>query len=335
MNDLELIDVKLVAEQEFNWERLTNKTVLLSGGTGFIGSFIINVFRYRNKYHNQGIKVISLSRRGGNSDSNIKYVKADITKEIKIEEHVDFVLHLASNTHPKQYGSDPVGTITTNVIGCNNLLSFSSLNHVERFLLASSVEIYGEGSNFPMNELYSGYINCNDARSGYNEAKRTCEALCQSYKSQYNIDIVIARLSRVFGADTKDDSKAMAQFMSKAVAGKDILLKSKGNQRYSYCYVADAASGILKVLLDGKNGEAYNISDDDENLTLREYANYLANISGNKVNMQIEENKNTSKSINAILDTNKIKQLGWHPIFTVSDALMRTYKIYKERILKN
>ena len=99
----------------------------------------------------------------------------------------------------------------------------------------------------------AGYIDCNNARSGYNEAKRTCEALCQSYRMQYGVDSVVVRLARVFGADNKKDSKAMSQFMEKAVLGEDIILKSKGLQRYSYCYVADAASAIINVLINGKN----------------------------------------------------------------------------------
>ena len=157
-----------------------------------------------------------------------------------------------SRTHPKQYAEDPVGTIMTNICGCDNLLKLA-VEKKARFLLASSVEIYGQGSEIPMNEKYCGYIDCNLARSGYNEAKRTCEALTQSYRSAFGVDAVIARFARVFGADKKRDTKAMSQFMDKAVLGQDIVLKSKGQQRYSYCYIADAVSGLFKVLLDGQN----------------------------------------------------------------------------------
>ena len=102
-----------------------------------------------------------------------------------------------------------MGTITTNVIGCDNLLKLA----VEKkaiFLLASSVEIYGQGTAEPMDEQYCGFLDCNIARSGYNEAKRTCESLCQSYKQQYGIEVKIVRLARVFGADKKLDTKAMS-----------------------------------------------------------------------------------------------------------------------------
>ena len=326
--NLELQDIERIAELPYKWDELNDKTILISGGTGFIGTFISNVIRYRNEKYNSNTKVVSLSRRGGESDQTVEYLKADITKPIIYEGKVDFILHLASNTHPKQYGEDPVGTITTNVMGCDNLLKVA-VEKGAKFLLASSVEIYGQGTEAPMNEKYCGYIDCNTARAGYNEAKRTCEALSQSYKQQYGIETVIVRLARVVGADRKLDTKAMSQFMDKALAGEDIILKSKGNQKFSYCYVADAASGIFKVLFDGVNGEVYNISDEDEGITLGGYAEFVAELAGEKVVYQIEDDAAASSASFALLDISKLKALGWEPLYTVSDGLRRTYEIKK------
>lgn len=333
MTNLELEDIVKVANLPYHWEKLKNKTIMISGGTGFIGSFISNVIRYKNEKYNYGIKIISLSRRGGISDEYVKCLKADITQPISYGGTVDYILHLASNTHPKQYGEDPIGTITTNVIGCDNLLKLAVEKHAT-FLLASSVEIYGQGTKIPMDEHYCGYIDCNIARSGYNEAKRTCEALCQSYKQQYGIKVKIVRLARVFGADRKIDTKAMSQFMDKAVAGEDILLKSKGNQRFSYCYIADAVSGIIKVLIDGGNGEAYNISDDDDGLTLGEYAEYVAALANTQVVYQIENDSAASKASYALLNSSKLKSMGWNPLYQVKEGLERTYMIKKRRCKK-
>lgn len=235
------------------------------------------------------------------------------------------------NTHPKQYAEDPIGTIMTNIYGCDNLLKLA-VEKKARFLLASSVEIYGQGTAIPMNEEYCGYIDCNLARSGYNEAKRTCEALTQSYRSVFGVNAVIARFARVFGADKKHDTKAMSQFMDKAVLGEDIILKSKGQQRYSYCYIADAVSGLLKLMLDGQDGEAYNISNDDDGLTLGEYAEYIASLANLKVRYEIENNESVSKATFALLDTHKIKNIGWKPQYSVKDGLKRTYMIKKEQL---
>lgn len=330
MTELEKEDIALVAELPYNWELLNNKVIMISGGTGFIGSFIIDVIRYRNKRYSSNIKVISLSRRGGISDTTVENIQVDITCPIEYSGNIDYILHLASNTHPKQYAEDPVGTITTNVLGCNHLLMLAKEKKITRFLLASSVEIYGQGTEIPMDEEYCGYINCNNARSGYNEAKRTCEALCQSYMQQYGVESVVVRLARIFGADKKKDTKAMSQFMEKAVAGEDIILKSKGNQRYSYCYVADAVSGIFKALLDGTAGQAYNISDDDEGITLGGYAEFIASLAGKSVVYQIENNASVSKATYALLNNNKIKEIGWKPNFSVCNGLKRSYDIYKQ-----
>ena len=129
-----------------------------------------------------------------------------------------------------------------------------------------------------------------------------------------------------------NQGKAMSQFMDKAVLGEDIILKSKGQQRYSYCYIADAVSGLLKLMLDGQDGEAYNISNDDDGLTLGEYAEYIASLANLKVRYEIENNESVSKATFALLDTHKIKNIGWKPQYSVKDGLKRTYMIKKEQL---
>ena len=331
MNDLELQDIELVGELPYKWDKLTNKTLLISGGTGFIGTFLCNVIRYRNKKYHQNIKVISLAFNQLEDDETVTYLKRDVTQPVLIDGNVDFILHMASNTHPEQYKTDPVGTITGNVFGAYHLLTLAKEKHSTRFVLASSCEIYGDGKDGLMDELYCGYINSNTARAGYNESKRVSESLCQSFAQQYGIESCVFRLARVFGADkTKRDTKAMAQFIRNAVDGEDIILKSKGLQKYSYVYIADAVSGIFKVLLDGVPGEAYNISADYDDCTLGDYADYIASLGGRKVIYDIVDDPNASRAQNALLDNTKIKGIGYKPLFTVKQGLERTYKIYKE-----
>lgn len=331
MNKLELEDIKLVGELPYKWDKLTNKTLLISGGTGFIGTFLCNVIRYRNEHYRQNIKIICLAFNQLEDDDTVTYIKRDVTLPVSVDGPVDFILHMASNTHPEQYKTDPVGTITGNVFGAFNLLTLAKEKHSTRFVLASSCEIYGDGKDGLMDELYCGYINSNTARAGYNESKRVSESLCQSFGQQYGIESCVFRLARVFGADkTKKDTKAMAQFIRNAVEGQDITLKSKGLQKYSYVYIADAVSGIFKVLLDGLTGEAYNIAADYDGHTLGEYAEYISSLAGKKVIYDIEDNPNASQAQNALLDNSKIKAIGYKPMFTVLEGLKRTYLIYKE-----
>lgn len=324
--ELEEQDIKAAANS-IDLSKLKGKTILMSGGTGFIGTYISNIIRYRNQQYGDNIKLISLSRRGGESDSTLKCIKCDINQKIELNDQIDYILHLASNTHPKQYAEDPVGTITTNIFGCKNLLDLGIEKHVKRFLLASSVEIYGECIDKPVDESYSGYIDCNKARSGYNESKRLCEALCQSYKSQYGLDFVTARLSRVIGPDRKQDTKAIAQFIDKAINNEDIILKSKGNQLYSYTYVSDVAVAILKILCDGVNGEAYNVAAEHDGMTLGDYASYIASLANKSVKFEIENNDSVSKATYALLDNSKLRKLGWKPRYTIKEGLEMTYKI--------
>jgi nucleoside-diphosphate-sugar epimerase len=168
-----------------------------------------------------------------------------------------YILHLASNTHPMQYATDPVGTIMTNVNGLKNMLDLAAKGGARRFAFASSNEIYGEnrGDAELFDERYCGYIDSNSLRAGYPESKRCGEALCQAYRAQFGIDIVIPRFTRTFGPTMlPTDSKAVSQFIKKGVAGEDVVLKSDGTQHYSFTYVADAVLGLLTVLLLGEDG---------------------------------------------------------------------------------
>lgn len=318
-------DVKKIAALEYNWNKLDGKTLLISGGTGFIGSAVIDVIQCRNECFSNDIKVISLSRHKQADKKNVNYLSMDVTETLDVPGNVDYILHLASNTHPAQYAVDPVGTIETNVFGCSNLLRLAVKKKTKRFLLASSVEIYGQCADYPVDESFCGYIDCNTARAGYNEAKRVCESLVQSYKSQYGIDSVVVRLARCFGKDeTKKDTKAMAQFISCADNGEDIVLKSNGNQRYSYCYYLDAVSAIIKILLDGISGEAYNVAADD-NMTLAEIADFIASLCGRKVVFNLNEvEKGVSKATDAMINCDKLKRLGWEPLFSLREGIKRS-----------
>lgn len=325
-------EIRAVAALPYEWEKLNGKTVLISGGTGFLGQFLLDVLRCRNVEYGQNIRMISLSRHANEGErAGVLYLRRDVCDPIEVDGQVDYILHLASNTHPKQYESQPVDTITGNVFGCYRLLELAR-EKGSRFLLASSVEIYGEGNGAPMSESYSGYIDCNTYRAGYNEAKRLSESLCQSYKKQYGTDFVIARLARCFGCDeTKTDSKAIAQFFRNAASGEDIVLKSTGGQRFSYCYVADAVSALVKILLNGQAGEAYNVAADEDGKTLKDYAQYIAALAGVGFRIEVQTVAGASKAAYAVMATDKLKALGWTPIYTSEEGMERTYRQMKLR----
>lgn len=320
---------------------LSGKTILLSGATGMIGKCIIDLLAGHNQDHadEKPIQVIALSRNRRSAEGRLaeywnrdffRYISCDVNQEIPECGQVDYIIHAASNTHPLQYSQDSIGTITANVIGTKNLLDYAVAHKTERFCFVSSVEIYGEnrGDVDRFQEDYLGYLNCNSLRAGYPESKRVGETLCNAYGQTYQLDFVVPRLSRTYGPTMLlSDSKAIAQFIKKAAAGEDIILKSAGTQLYSYTYATDAAMGILTVLLKGKSGEAYNISDLESEVTLRQITEWLAEDNGVKVTFEVPdvtEQAGYSTATKALLDTEKITELGWRPQVHMREGLMRT-----------
>lgn len=338
-------DLNYVANLDLPWDKFENKSIMISGATGLIGSMLIDVIMKKN---DEGLNctVYALGRSEIRMKSRFEYcfdnslfvfVEYDVNKELHFDWNIkiDYILHLASNTHPMQYSTDPIGTITTNIIGVKNLLDFAVEHKTSRFVFASSIEIYGEnrGDVEKFNEKYCGYIDCNTMRAGYPESKRCGEALCQAYKAQKNLDIVISRLTRSYGPTLlKTDTKALSQFLHKAVTEENIVLKSEGNQFYSYLHVMDSVSGLLTVLLRGENGEAYNISDDASDIILRDLATIIANYSGKKIVFEIPdaiESAGYSKATKARLDSKKLQELGWSAKYDIKSGIERTIDILK------
>ncbi len=343
-------DVRALGEKKFPWERLSGKSVAISGGTGMIGSFLVDTLMYRNEIYEQNTTIYVFGRNKAKAEERFRkyadndrliFVNQDINKPIDNEvllhvDKIDYVIHGASNTHPLAYAKDPVGTISANVIGTNNLLEWASEMYCERFIFLSSVEVYGEnrGDTDKFAEDYLGYIDCNTLRAGYPESKRTGEALCQAYIAAKGLDVVIPRLSRVYGPSMlATDTKALSQFILKGVNKEDIVLKSEGTQEFSYSYVADAVSGIIKVMLDGKKGEAYNIASKDSDVTLKELAGIIADYAGTKVVFELPdavEQAGYSKATKATLDVGRLKGLGWQSDYDMKTGLYHTIDILRE-----
>ncbi|WP_303997431.1 NAD-dependent epimerase/dehydratase family protein [Megamonas hypermegale] len=338
-------DVKYVAELDLPWEKLQNRSILITGASGLIGSFLVDTLMYKSINDNMKCKVYAIGRNENKAknifgdywnNDDFKFISHDINTPLNLNvEKIDYVLHMASNTHPVAYSTDPIGTITANIIGTNNLLNFAVEHSSVRFLFVSSNEIYGEnrGDVEFFDEQYCGYINCNTLRAGYPESKRCGEALCQAYKKQKDLDIVISRLTRSYGPTVlRTDTKAISQFINNGINNEDIVLKSKGTQYYSYTYMSDAVSGLLTVLLKGINGEAYNIANENSDIMLKDLAQIIANYSGHKVVFELPdeiEKAGYSKATKARLSSKKIKQLGWKPQYNIKNGIERTLSILK------
>ncbi len=345
-NELYLNDIKKAAEINVDWDKLKGTSVMITGASGLINSSLIDILMYRNQHFDNNIHIIAVGRNIHKLTSRfsaylnhdeIEFFQCDINQPINYSDKIDYIINGASNTHPVAYATQPIETVLTNVIGTNNMLSLAVNSNVKRFVQMSTVEIYGEnrGDIDKFTEDYCGYIDCNKVRAGYPESKRTSEALCQAYIAKHGLDIVIARPCRIYGPTMGlDDSKASAQFIKNVLEGKDIVLKSAGEQEFSYCYMIDVATALIYIILNGTKGEAYNISNKESNIRLRDFASLVAKQNERKVIFDLPdeiEKKGASVVMKALLCSSKLESLGWKAQTHLADGIRKTIEILKSK----
>lgn len=338
-------DIKIIDSFSLNLEKLKGSRLLITGGTGLIGTVLVDMLCHLNEENHLNLQIDLLTRNAINCQEKFSHVKNtkinaiehDINVPYESDKKYNFILHGASNTHPLQYSTDPIGSLTTNLFGTYNLLNLAAKNQGCRFVLLSTVEIYGEDTALiekGFSEKDYGYLDCNTVRANYCEGKRASESLCQAFKSQKNVDIVIPRLCRCYGPTLKkDDTKALSQFIRNVMHNEDIVLKSKGDQYFSYLYSADAAAAIIFTMLNGTNGEAYNISDANSDITLKNLAELIAKQNNRKVIFDLPsetEQKGFSKATRAVLNSKKLNDSGWKAQYKINQGIERTIAILKE-----
>ena len=320
-------------------DELSGKTFLVTGATGMVGVMLIDILM--ELPHTKVIAVGRSKAKAQNrlgeyyDNSNFNFIEQDVQVPFSEDLKVDYIIPLASNTHPMAYSQYPIETMLINIEGARNALDLAVSSNAT-VIYPSSVEIYGnseEGHFFVENS--NGKLNLANSRACYTESKRSCEALCQSYKSERNVKIKIVRLCRIFGPTMlMSDTKASSQFIIKAINNEDIVLKSEGNQYFSYIYVADAVAAILYVLLKGQDGEAYNISNLDTNVHLKDFANQCALYNNKKVLFDLPseaEKKGFSIASTAILINDKLLSLGFVPLYNLREGIRRTIEILKTK----
>ena len=325
---------------------LQNKTVLISGATGMLGSCLVDMLCVWNRGQTAPCRVTALSRNAdtaaarfqpflaeGNLTACVQDVCLPVADDVPA---ADYIIHAASPADPVNMAAYPADTLLANVLGTKNLLDFGMGHGMERFAYISSGEVYGQPGQglFDFTEEYCGPLDLSSPRSCYPEGKRAAEVLCQSYISQYGVDVVIARPCHLFGPTMKEkDSRAVSEFLRNAAAGRDVVMKSAGLLERSHCYVVDAAAAILLALGRGRCGAAYNIADRRYQMTVGEFAQRAAQAGNQQVIWEAPsdlEQKGYTKVKRIVLDPSRMEELGWAPLCDVRSGIRETIDILRE-----
>ena len=323
-----------------NLQILHNKSILITGANGMIGSAIVDFLLHINKTNNFEIEIFVAGRnemrvkqRFGYlfEDSHFHFLQYDATQKIGFKEKFDYIIHAASNANPAVYVKSPVETMISNFDGMLNLLEYTKEYEISRILYISSSEVYGNKQSVGIyQEDDYGYIDLLNPIACYPSAKRAAETLCSAYRAEYGIDFVIARPGHIYGPTmTENDTRASSQFAKDVIEKKDIVMKSAGLQLRSYCYVLDCISAILTILINGRTGEAYNISNPDSICTIREIAEAFAKAGSTKVifeNPTEVEKRGYNLMTNSSLDAKKLLDLGWKGLFSLEDGVSKTIR---------
>ncbi len=342
-NELYLKDIeKVINNVPLN--ELKNKSIFITGSCGLICSCIVDILIYINDKYDGNIQVYASGRRVESIKNRFEnyierpdfhYIKYDVNEQLNLDSQIDFIINGASNANPALYVSEPVETILTNIIGLNNLLNFSVNNKVSRVLNISSSEVYGlkENENLYMENEY-GYVDILNSRACYPSSKRAAETLASAYYNEYGVDVVMVRPGHIYGPTmTSSDNRASSSFARDIINNSNIIMKSKGEQIRSYCYVLDCASAILNVLINGKSCEAYNISNPNSICSIRELAEAYAKAGNKEVIISIpdeKEKKGYNLMLNSALNADKLLSLGWKGEFDVETGTKHTIDILKQ-----
>ena len=307
------------------------KTVLITGGAGFIGSHLCDFLLNKN------FKIICVDNLiTGNkkniehlsNNQNFKFINQDISKHIAINENLDYILHLASPASPVDYQKIPIQTLKVGSLGTHNTLGLA-LTKKAKYLLASTSEVYGDPLVNPQPETYWGNVNPIGVRGCYDESKRFAEALVMAYHRIHNVDIRIARIFNTYGPRmSKDDGRVVPNFMTQILSSKPITIYGDGRQTRSFCYVSDLIEGIYKLIISNVN-EPVNLGNPEEH-TILEFAEKIKKITKSKSKIVFKDLPIDDPRVRCP-DISKAKKiLNWEPKFTLGNGLKETIEFFKQ-----
>lgn len=337
-----------ITSADLPWTDLNGATVVITGAGGIVATYITETLLFLNeKVLTTPAKVLALVRNRAKAEAkfaghlgrpDLEFVIQDVSEPMEIDRPVDYIIHAASQADSKYFTIDPAGTIKPNIIGTYHLLELARQSKSRGFLFVSSGEVYGKFETpptQPVNETKYGVLDPLELRACYGEGKRAGEALCSAWHHQYGLPAGIARLGHTYGPGMDlNDGRVFADFVGKIVRGENIVLKSDGTASRPFCYLADAVTGLFTILFKGQQGGAYNLMNDEAEIRIRDLAELLVGLFPEKGLQLICPDQPTQPNNAALwnpgflVDTSKIRELGWRPLFSPETGFRRTTEYY-------
>ncbi len=309
--------------------------ILVSGGSGFIGSFLCE------KLLSEGHQVICLDNLFTGNKENIKHLKDnpnfgfvlhDIIEPFYIEDKIDQIYNLACPASPVHYQKNPVRTIKANTIGVINMLGLARA-HQASILQASTSEVYGDPEISPQNENYRGAVNTIGPRACYDEGKRCAETLFFDYRRMHGMDIKVIRIFNTYGPKMAlNDGRVMSNFIVQALKGEDITIYGDGSQNRSFCYVSDLVDGMIKMMNSDLTGPV-NLGNPNE-ITIKTLAQRIIeklNSKSKLIFMNLPEDDPKQRCPDISLAKSK---LNWEPKVSLDEGLNYISDFFRKK-LKN
>lgn len=340
-------DLAAITSAPLPWGEFDGATVLVTGAAGFLPAYMVETLLSLNlETLRRPVKVVALVRNevrarerfaAYRDDPNLEIIVQDVSQPLATSRSFDFIIHAASQASPVYYRTDPVGTLSPNVLGTYHLLEHARQYPLRGFLFFSSGEVYGivPPDSGSIAEHMGGWLDPTSLRSCYGESKRMGETMCVAWAQQHGIPTRIARPFHTYGPGMRlDDGRVFADFVRDILAGGPIVLQSDGSARRSFCYLADATLGFFTVLLRGSNGEAYNVANPDGECSIAELADRLAAMyaqQGITVERRVraESAYMPSTILSTKPDITKAMALGWRLQYDVERGFERTVDSYR------
>lgn len=306
------------------------RVVLISGGAGFLGSHLCDLFIGKD------CRVICMDNLiTGNikniahhlKDRRFEFVNHNVSKYIKIRGGIDYILHFASPASPIDYLEHPIPTLKVGSLGTHNTLGLAKSKRA-RYLLASTSEVYGDPLVNPQPESYWGNVNPIGPRGVYDEAKRFAEAMTMAYYRYHGLDTRIVRIFNTYGERMREnDGRAIPNFISQALRGRPITVYGSGKQTRSFCYVSDLIGGIYKLLMSGVN-DPVNIGNPVE-MSLLHLAKVIINLTDSKSSIIYKELPVDDPKVRRPDISKARKVLKWKPKVVLEEGLSRTIEYFR------